>query len=145
MMITPERGHTVARTTSEARKSLPELIDWVNRPEGRVILTRHGRRVAALVSLPDLERILSETEMEETIAAIKTGDRRRLPGTFFHLHSRGSSRESAEELRRIQLTRAQERSILANHGLEPVPGGEVEIVVEEKVRKRWWWRSYFCS
>lgn len=81
MMITPERGHTVARTTSEARKSLPELIDWVNRPEGRVILTRHGRRVAALVSLPDLERILSETEMEDTIAAIKTGDRRRLSRT----------------------------------------------------------------
>lgn len=142
MIVTPQPGHTILRSTSEARDQLSALIDWANRPDGKVILTRHGRKVAALVSIHDMTRIMSEAEMDATIAKIKTGDRRRLPGTFSAINWRVSSRESAEEIRRIQLSRAQERSILERNGLEPVPGGEVEAVVEEKVkRKRWWKRK----
>ncbi|MEM1102149.1 MAG: hypothetical protein AAGH73_11560 [Pseudomonadota bacterium] len=133
MQTTPNRGHMITRTTTQARKMLPALLDWVQRPNGLVLLTRHGRSVGALVSIYDLQRIWSEEEMERTMEQIRAGDPRGLPGTFFHLHLRGSSRESAEELRRIQLTRAEERSILANHGLEPVPNGEVAVEVEEKV------------
>ncbi|MEM1375711.1 MAG: type II toxin-antitoxin system prevent-host-death family antitoxin [Pseudomonadota bacterium] len=140
MLITPQPGHTILRSTTEARDQLSALIDWVNRPDGKVILTRHGRKVAALVSIHDMTRIMSEAEMDATIEKIKTGDPHQLPGTFSVINWRLSGRESAEKIRRAQLSRAKERSILAKNGLEPVPGGEVEVVVEEKVRRKRWWR-----
>jgi prevent-host-death family protein len=42
-------------TTAEARKQLAELVNRVAYGKERVVLTRHGREVAALVPLEDLK------------------------------------------------------------------------------------------
>jgi len=42
-------------TTAEARKQLAEVVNRVAYGKERVVLTRHGREVAALVPLEDLK------------------------------------------------------------------------------------------
>ncbi|MBE9191391.1 type II toxin-antitoxin system Phd/YefM family antitoxin [Gloeocapsopsis crepidinum LEGE 06123] len=42
---------------SEARNNLPELINRVNYANERILLERHGKPVAAIVSLEDLNRL----------------------------------------------------------------------------------------
>jgi len=49
---------------SEARDSLAEIINRVAYQGERVVLRRHGKAVAALVSAADLER-LSTLEMQK--------------------------------------------------------------------------------
>ena len=43
--------------TSDAREELSELVNEVAYGGARIILQRHGKDVAALVSLKDLERL----------------------------------------------------------------------------------------
>jgi len=43
--------------TSEAREVLSELVNEVAYGGARIVLQRHGKDVAALVSLKDLERL----------------------------------------------------------------------------------------
>lgn len=42
---------------SEARNNLPELINRVSYAHERILLERHGKPVAAIVSLEDLKRL----------------------------------------------------------------------------------------
>ncbi|MEO0485745.1 MAG: type II toxin-antitoxin system Phd/YefM family antitoxin [Pseudomonadota bacterium] len=142
MLIDPNRGGVITVSTSEARKRIAYLVDWVHRPDGQVVLTRNGRRVAAMVSIYDLERIMAEKEVQTNVDHLKHARIRRLDGRWSMAWSqKPTTQECAEEIRRAQLSRAQERAVLEKAGLEPVPGGEVVVEVEEKVqRKRRWWQ-----
>jgi len=53
--MTTERLARIA--TTEAREELAELVNAVAYGGARIILQRHGRDVAALVSMEDLERL----------------------------------------------------------------------------------------
>ncbi|MGD8278400.1 MAG: type II toxin-antitoxin system Phd/YefM family antitoxin [Gemmatimonadota bacterium] len=52
-------------TTAEARKQLAELVNRVAYGKERVVLTRHGREVAAVVPLEDL-RLLERLRVRMT-------------------------------------------------------------------------------
>ena len=53
--ITPEEEQAVSAT--EARSKLSDLISRAQHSEERTILTRHGKPVAALVSIEDLKAL----------------------------------------------------------------------------------------
>ena len=44
-------------TVSEARNNLPELLNRVGEGQERILIERHGKPIAALVSLEDLRRL----------------------------------------------------------------------------------------
>jgi prevent-host-death family protein len=46
-------------TTTEAREVLSELVNRAAFGQERVILTRHGKELAVLISIADLERLLA--------------------------------------------------------------------------------------
>jgi hypothetical protein len=52
-------------------------------------------------------------------------------------------REAALQVPTLQLTRAEERRILAAGGLEAVEGGELGVEVEDGdgAKRRWWFRN----
>jgi hypothetical protein len=52
-----------------------------------------------------------------------------------------TAEEAALQVRTMQLTRDDERRILAAGGLEAVEGGELGVEVEDVVEKRWWFGS----
>ncbi len=137
-------------TLSQARKSLGHAVTHVQDPNNYVILVRHGKAVAGIVSMPNLKRIWQQQDEQDK-------------GEIWHplydiLHNRNrtyidleigrggkmvSKREAALQLRTLQLNRADERRILREGGLEPVEGGEL---MEERpwwarrVWRRWgWW------
>lgn len=47
----------VTTTVSDARNNLPELLNQVAYGRERVLLQRHGKPVAAIISLEDLKRL----------------------------------------------------------------------------------------
>ena len=129
-------------TVSQARAQLGQLVMRAQDPREVIVLTRHGRPLAALVSIPEANRIW-ELEAEAT-----TGWKHPLSG-LRGWWSRGKGipgmepgpdgnyvtpREAALRVREIQMTRAEERRILERGGLEPVAGGEIACVS----RRRWW-------
>lgn len=57
-------------SVAEARRTLAEALNQVAYAGERVILERHGKPVAALVSLDDLRR-LEELENQSDLAAVK--------------------------------------------------------------------------
>ena len=127
--------HRIA--TTHARDQLPRLIHWVQHPRHVVILTRHGKDVAALVSMAEMKIIDRQQDITED-AARKTA-------SFFTLGRGGFSTnaEAALHIREVQLNRLMERQVLARAGVEPVKGGELvevgeEVVVEPR-KRRWWW------
>ena len=66
---------------SEARDHLGELVAKVEHAQERAILTRHGRPVAAVVSIEDL-RALEAAEDEADLAAAReslASEERRVP------------------------------------------------------------------
>ena len=66
---------------SEARDHLGELVAKVEHAQERAILTRHGRPVAAVVSIEDL-RALEAVEDEADLAAAReslASEERRVP------------------------------------------------------------------
>lgn len=61
-------------TTAEARKQLAELVNRVAYGKERVVLTRHGREVAAVVPLEDLrllERLRGRLTRRQVQRALK--------------------------------------------------------------------------
>ena len=144
-MLPNSKTHRV--TTSVARDQLPSLVHWVQDPRRACILTRHGKDVAAIVSMAELKRIDNQHYMDEII---KDGHR----PSVFHIGKGGwkTNAEAAEAIQQLQMDRRIEREVLAKAGLEPVPGGELteEVVVVPEVeaqaepepevkRRRWWW------
>lgn len=129
--------------TSEARDKFAAIIHYVQDPRAACILTRHGRDVAAIVSMADLKRIDNQYDVEEIT---KHGHR---PVKFtVGTHGFWTNAEAADHIQKLQMDRRIEREVLAKAGLEPVPGGELteEVVVVPEVeaepevkRRRWWW------
>ncbi|WP_299301416.1 type II toxin-antitoxin system Phd/YefM family antitoxin [uncultured Litoreibacter sp.] len=132
--------HRVA--TSAARDQLPALIHFVQDPRAACILTRHGKDVAAIVSMAELKRIDKQHDIE---AITKHGHR---PSIFtVGPHGFWTNAEAAEHIQQLQMDRRIEREVLAKAGLDPVPGGELteevavvrEVEADQQVRRRWWW------
>lgn len=44
-------------TVSEARKNFPELLNRVGYGQERILIERHGKPVAAIISIEDLNRL----------------------------------------------------------------------------------------
>ncbi len=135
-------GHSYSLPTSQARAKLSEIVTLVQDPRSTVILTRHGKPVAAVVSMAELGRIWRAQEIEEIV---KHGTR---PASFrfgpWDMGARTQT-EAAEMIQQIQLDRLMEREVLKGGGLEPVPGGEIEVEVEAPVvaeRTRRWWQVF---
>jgi phosphoribosylaminoimidazole carboxylase (NCAIR synthetase) len=103
------------------------------------VLTRHGKAVAAVVSMAELRRLHKLHDAEDI------SDHGHRPVTFTlgkELHM--TNAEAAEHVLRVQMDRLTEREVLKKAGLEPVPGGELteemEVVREpaRQRRRRWW-------
>ena len=58
-------------TITEARKRLAEIVDHAHTEHEPVYVTRHGRRVAAVIDADDLEGIL---ELAEDMADIRAAE-----------------------------------------------------------------------
>ncbi|MEM6589833.1 MAG: type II toxin-antitoxin system Phd/YefM family antitoxin [Pseudomonadota bacterium] len=130
------RGPTHFVSTSVAREKIAEIILLAQDPRAAVVLTRHGKRVAAVVSVEELERIWKQQDVEDIV------EHGRRPVTFyFGKWSMGarSNAEAAEMIQQMQMDRFMEREVLKTAGLKPVPGGELEETVEVRRPKRRWW------
>lgn len=65
---------TSAINTADAKEAFAELISRVSHHKERVILTRRGHPVAALVPMEDFERLETardKSDLEEAIEALK--------------------------------------------------------------------------
>jgi len=128
-------GRSYSLPTSVARDRLSEIITLVQDPRSAMVLTRHGKPIAAVVSMPELHRIWAQQDVEDIV---KHGSR---PAKF--TYGKGGARtqhEAAEHIQQVQMDRRMEREVLKGVGMEPVPGGEVVAEVPvEKVKRRWWW------
>lgn len=123
-------------STTEARDKLSSIILTVQEPRGHCILTRHGKSVAAIVSMTELKRIWKDHDIED----ITVNGKR----PWFMTFGRDGHRttvDAAEAIRDAQLNRLMERTILKDAGIDEVPGGELraDVEVKEVVRKRRWW------
>lgn len=121
-------------TISHARANLGALVTCAQDPrEEVIILTRHGKPLAALVSVAEPKRIWhlqddDEIGWKHPLSGIRGmwSRRRNIPG--MEPGPGGSyvtAREAALKVREIQMTRAEERRILARGGLVPIAGGEL--------------------
>ena len=129
-------GASYSLSTSVARGRLSEIVTLVQDPRSTVILTRHGKPVAAVVSMAEVQRIWAQQDVEDIV---KHG---RKPSMFyFGRNGARTQHEAAEEIQKIQMDRKMEREVLANAGMEPVPGGEVMAEGDEE--KRRWWERWF--
>jgi prevent-host-death family protein len=109
--------------TSRARDRLSDIVLRVQERGCHCVLTRHGRPVAAVVSMDDLDRI----DRQEIIGRIGPGGVN--PGQWWHDEAGRliTNAEAAEHVQKVQYDRLAERNALAMGGLEPVPGGELEV------------------
>jgi prevent-host-death family protein len=64
---------------TQARAELAELVNRVAYSGERVVLTRHGRPLAAIVSAADLELLQALSEQRVTLTSIGPGEHR--PGS----------------------------------------------------------------
>lgn len=122
-------------STTTARDHLSEIITRVQDPRAYCILTRHGKPVAAIVSMAELRRIWSDQDVKDVVSGRKT------PVKFiFGRGSHATNAEAAEAILKVQMDRRMEREVLARAGKAPVPGGEVALEAEvARPRKRRWW------
>jgi len=130
-----DHGHSYSLPTSTARAKLSQIVTLVQDPRATVILTRHGRPVAAVVSMTELKRIWKQQDIEDIV---KHGRR---PATFlFGKAEMGAATqaEAAEMIQQVQLDRRMEREVLKTQGLAPIPGGEVMAEMAEAPKRRWW-------
>ncbi len=118
---------------SQARTRLGELVTRAQDPRQVIVLTRHGKPLAALVSISEAERIW-DLQDDDTLGRKHplSGLRgwwskgRGIPGMEPGPDGRYlTARDAALKVREIQMTRAEERRILERGGLEPVAGGEI--------------------
>ncbi|MFT7596470.1 MAG: prevent-host-death family protein [Paracoccaceae bacterium] len=129
-------------TVSAARGQLGHLCARAQDPREVIVLTRHGRDIAAVVSMDEVKRIWAMQDNEWLGRRNPLTGRRPIRGMVVpeHLVSDAKGRlvtrhEAAEQMREIQMTRAEERRVLEAGGLEAVEGGEIgETVV---VRRGW--------
>lgn len=134
-MLPIPKTHRIA--TTEARDQLPTIVHFVQDPRATCILTRHGKDVAAIISMAELRRIYKQQDIEEIT---EHGHR---PAKFtFGKEMHLTNAEAAEHVQRVQMDRLTEREVLKKAGLEPVPGGELveemEVVREVGRKRRWW-------
>jgi prevent-host-death family protein len=87
---------TVSVTVSDARDQLASIIDRVRSEHEPVYLSRHGRRVAAVIDADDLERLI---ELAEDMADIRAAE------------------ESREEMRRTETEPTPWDQVKADLGL----------------------------
>jgi antitoxin YefM len=62
---------------AEVKNRLSEVVDRLEREHGRVVITKHGRPAAVMLSLEDLESLeetLAVLSDPELVAAIREGD-----------------------------------------------------------------------
>ncbi|RVT85572.1 type II toxin-antitoxin system Phd/YefM family antitoxin [Rhodobacteraceae bacterium CCMM004] len=118
-------------TVSEARSNLAWLVLQVQDPRSYAVLTRHGKPVAAMVSMAELRRIWGEQDGDEGVPGVlwrwcRTRWRSLRPGGFIVGRSGKlvSMSEAAYEVREIQRARKAERAVLKAAGVEGVKGGE---------------------
>ncbi len=60
--------------TAEAKEQFTELVNRVANNQERIILTRRGREIAAIVSIDDLKHLLAvqnQRDLEEAISALQ--------------------------------------------------------------------------
>lgn len=65
---------TISISTVDAREKLTELVNQVLHNKERIILTRRGKEVAALVPLEDLlmlQEAQNKTDLQEALEALK--------------------------------------------------------------------------
>ena len=131
-------------SVSAARRHLGTLVTRAQDPREVIVLTRHGQPIAALVSIPEVERIwrLQEDAWMGRPSAL-TGRRRGRALVMARDLIMGpegkpvSRREAAEIIQSRQMTRAEERAMLQAGGLDPVEGGEVAAEVPVEPRRGW--------
>ena len=119
-------------TISEARVRLGQICAASQDPREVIVLTRHGRDLAAIVSMAEVKRIWSLQDDQWLGRRNPLTGRRRgqsmvlstglVPGPDGRLVS---THEAAELVREVQMTRAEERRLLARGGLDVVEGGEI--------------------
>lgn len=116
-------------TISEARAHLGHLCTRAQDPRQIIMLTRHGKPIAALVSIPEVQRIWDLSEAQTHGARHPLTGKRGRSGLMGMVMGRNgdfvTTREAAQQVREIQMDRAAERAVLEFGGLEPVEGGEV--------------------
>lgn len=119
-------------TVSDARARLGQLCAEAQDPREVIVLTRHGRDLAAIVSMGEVKRIWKAQDdswfgRKNPLTGKRTGNAMRLPGGLIPgPHGRlVSEHEAAELVREVQMTRAEERRLLAQGGLDAVDGGEI--------------------
>ncbi|HWC41264.1 MAG TPA: type II toxin-antitoxin system Phd/YefM family antitoxin [Actinomycetota bacterium] len=84
---------------AEVKNRLPEVVDRLEREHGRVVITKHGRPAAVMLSLEDLESleetlaILSDPEL---LAAVREADAEVAAGATTRL----SRQEALDEIER---------------------------------------------
>ena len=107
-------------STSAARERLAHIITTVQDPRSFCMLTRHGKPVAAVVSIAELKRIWEQQDIEDLVQHGRQPSRFML-GTQGHL----TNREAAEAIQKVQMDRRMEREVLEAAGLQTIPGGEI--------------------
>ncbi len=136
-------------TISQARARLGELATLSQDPRQVIVLTRHGKPMAALVSMAEAERIWDLQDDE------RVGRKHPLSGLRgWWSKGRGiegmepgpdgrylTARDAALKVREIQMTRAEERRILSRGGLDPVAGGEIAARPNVSLWRRLFMRS----
>lgn len=134
---------TVLRlSTTVARKHLSEIVTKIQDPRSFCVLTRHGKAVAAIVSMNELYRIMRQQDMDDLIdkgrrPAVLTMGGEDFPGA--------TPAEVAEQVQKVQFDRLRERTLLRRAGLRPIPGGELMVEEEQPApapRGRWWRRLF---
>ncbi|MEL7100539.1 MAG: type II toxin-antitoxin system prevent-host-death family antitoxin [Pseudomonadota bacterium] len=113
-------------STTRARQNLSTLIKHAQHPKCFVVLTHHGAPAAALVSMVNLKRIFNAEDVERVVA----GTHRRGGFCYSEVVWGKTDRETAEGIQRLQIDRMREREMLARHGLEEIPGGEIRGEVQ---------------
>jgi antitoxin YefM len=84
---------------AEVKNRLSEVVDRLEREHGRVVITKHGRPAAVMLSLEDLESLeetLAVLSVPELMAAIQEADVEVAAGGTTRL----SKQEALAEIRR---------------------------------------------
>jgi antitoxin YefM len=84
---------------AEVKNRLSEVVDRLEREHGRVVITKHGRPAAVMLSLEDLESLeetLATLSDPELVAAIREADAEIAAGSTTEL----SEQEALAELER---------------------------------------------
>jgi len=80
---------TEEHPATEARKAFSDLLNRVIYRQDRIVLTRRGKRIAAVISLEDLEALEALEDRADTKAAlVSLRDTRTVPAAEVHAEIR---------------------------------------------------------